>query len=91
MMHAYVLVLLSLYSGGLHKHLNICRYGADFDLKYKAIKGHIMVVKTKDQKQSFPYIYLCGHALRVTDEVKYLGPYLTSNLCICRDLKRQAM
>lgn len=63
------LVLLSTPSAGLQTLLNICCFvsdGAELELECKALKSHMMIIKTKeDQKLSFPDFYLCGHCLHV--------------------------
>ena len=49
-----------------------------------------MIIRSKeDSKQSFPVFFLSGTALKVCDEVKYLGHYLTSDLSDDKDIYRQ--
>lgn len=91
LMYADDLVLLCPYSAGLQQLLNICsQYGLEYDIKYNAAKSYIMIVKTKETlKLSFPDFYLCGNALPVTNEIKYLGHYVTCDLTDDRDMYRQ--
>ena len=91
LMYADDLVILCPYSAGLQQLLRVCsQYGSDCDIIYNAKKSNIMIIRSKeDSKLSFPVFFLSGTALKVCDEVKYLGHYLTNDLSDDRDIYRQ--
>lgn len=91
LMYADDLVIFSPCSAGLQQLLKVCsQYGIDFDIKYNAKKSNIMIVRSReDRKLSFPEFSLSGIALKVCDEVKYLGHYITDDLSDDRDIFRQ--
>lgn len=65
LMYADDLVLISLYSAGMQKLLNICSsYGDGYDFKFNALESQMMIVRTKaDKYLSFPDFYLCDKVL----------------------------
>ena len=69
-MYADDLVIFRPYSAGLQQLLRICRlYGADFYIKYNAQKSKIMIIRSREDRQSnFPDFYLSGTALAVCRE-----------------------
>lgn len=91
LMYADDLVTLCPYSAGLQQLLRVCsQYGSDFDIKYNAKKSNIMIVRSReDRKLTFPEFSLSGTVLRVCDEAKYLGHYLTDDLSDDKDIYRQ--
>ena len=91
LMYADDLVILSPYSAGLQQLLLICsEFGVENDIKYNAAKSNVMIVRTKEYRDSvFPGFVLNDIALPVANEVKYLGHYISENLKDDRDINRQ--
>ncbi len=65
LMYADDLIIFSPCSAGLQQLLRICtQYGADFDIKYNAKKSKIMIVRSREDRQStFPFICLVLHSV----------------------------
>ena len=91
LMYADDLVIFCPYSAGFQELLRICsQYGSDFDIKFNGKKSNVMIVRSKeDNKLSFPAFFLSGTVLKICEEVKYLGHYLTDDLSDDRDIQRQ--
>ena len=91
LMYADDLVIFSPYSAGLQQLLRICtQYGADFDIKYNAKKSKIMIIRSREDRQSnFPDFYLSGTALGVCREITYLGHIIANDLSDDKDIYRQ--
>lgn len=90
-MYADDLVVFCPCSLGLQQLLNVCtKFGLDNDIKYNAVKGYVMVVRTKeDSKLIFPDFSLTGSVLNSSNMVKYLGHYISNDLTDDRDIHRQ--
>ena len=91
LMYADDLVILCPYSAGLQQLLRVCsQYGADFDIKYNSKKSNIMIARSReDNKLLVPDFLLSGAVLKVCEEVKYLGHFITADLSDDRDIRRQ--
>jgi hypothetical protein len=91
LMYADDLVVLSPYSAGLQQLLNICtEYGAEFDIKYNAVKSNVMIVQCKGNTQTvFPDFYLCNEIMNVCHDTKYLGHIICDDLSDDADINRQ--
>ncbi len=77
-------VCVGVYRAGLQQLLRICsRYGSDFDIKYNAKKSNIMIVRSRED------FSLSGSVLKVCNESKYLGHYITDDLSDDRDMYTQ--
>ncbi len=85
------LVIFYPYSAGLQQLLSICsRYGSDFDIKFNVKKSNITIVRIReDRKLTFPDFSLSGSVIKVCNESKYLGHYITDDLSGDRDMYRQ--
>jgi len=91
LMYADDLVIICPYSAGLQQLLKVCsQYGADFNIKYNASKSNVMIVRTKeDRNLVFPVFFLSGTALKVCEEIKYLGHHIANDLSDDKDINRQ--
>ena len=91
LMYADDLVIFCPYSGGMQGLLQVCtEYGIDNDIKYNAKKSNVMIVRTRDDKDTnFPEFRLCGEKLKVCREIKYLGHFFSDDLKDDKDLERQ--
>ena len=91
LMYADDLVIFSPYSAGLQKLLSVCsQYGLDFDIKYNAKKSKVMIVRSREDRQSkFPDFYLSEAALSVCSEITYLGHIISNDLTDDKDIYRQ--
>lgn len=91
LMYADDLVLISPYSAGMQQLLKICsEFGKEQDIMYNPTKSKLMVVRSKEDKSvTLPVFYLCGTVLTHSNEVKYLGHFLTDDWSDDRDIKRQ--
>ena len=89
-MYANDLVILCPCSAGLQQLLRICsQYGID-DIKCNVKKSNIMIVRSrKDEQLVFPEFFLSDIALKVCNEAKYLGHYITDDLSDDKDIYRQ--
>ena len=90
-MYADDLVIFCPYSAGLQQLLKVCsQYSVEFDIRYNANKSNIMIVRSKeDRKLVFPDFFLSGTALKVCDDVKYLGHHFVNDLSDDKDINRQ--
>ena len=90
-MYADDLVILSPCTAGLQQLLKICsQYGDECDIKYNAIKSKIMIIRSREDKQSpFPAFYLAGTKLSQCSEIKYLGHIIANDLTDDGDIYRQ--
>ena len=86
-------MILCPYSAGLQQLLRLCsQYGSDFDFKYNSEKSNIMIARSREDNKlikSFHAFSLSGTVLKVCDEVRYLGHYITDDLSDDRDIHRQ--
>ncbi len=91
LMYADDLVIFCPYSAGLQQLLRICsRCGSDFDIKFNVKKSNITIVEIReDRKLTFPDFSLSGSVIKVCNESKYLGHYITDDLSDDRDMYRQ--
>ncbi len=91
LMYADDLVIFCSYSAGMQKMLKICtKYGVEYDIKYNAIKSHMMIVRSVDDKNAiFPDFKLCDNILKICSEAKYLGHMFTDNAMDDDDIMRQ--
>ena len=91
LMYADDLVIFCPYSAGLQQLLKVCsQYSVEFDIRYNANKSNIMIVRSKeDRKLVFPDLFLSGTALKVCDDVKYLGHHFVNDLSDDKDINRQ--
>ena len=78
-------------AGGLQKLIRICeRYALAHDVIYNIEKSVCMLVNSKKIKLTKnPVIELSGASLKYLDSVKYLGCFITSDLCDDSDIDRQ--
>lgn len=84
------LVVLAPSPSGLQKLLNICEVCASsLDIIFNVKKCVYMCIKPKKYKLRIPSIYLCGKSLQLVNSFKYLGHYITEDLCDNNDIKRQ--
>ena len=84
-------VLLASSPSALQKLLNICSTYADMvELKYNAKKTKCMVVKCPGYGNLKVPQFTLGHCvLNVTECTKYLGCFISNDLCDDSDIKRQ--
>lgn len=85
------MVLLSPSIAALRKLLNICQaYAEAHGLRYNANKSELMIFKAGNQTYSkVPPVVLGGKQLKVVSSVKYLGHWVTDNLCDNEDIERE--
>ncbi|XP_073950916.1 uncharacterized protein [Choristoneura fumiferana] len=85
------MVLLSPSIGALRRLLRNCESYADtHGLKYNASKSEFMVFRAGSKSyQSVPPVTLNGTPLNRVKEVKYLGHWVTEDLCDNRDIERE--
>jgi hypothetical protein len=78
-------------AGGLQKLIRICeRYALAHDVIYNIEKSVCMLVNSKKIKLTKnPVIELSGASLKYVDSFKYLGCFITSDLCDDSDIDRQ--
>ena len=91
LMYTDDLVIFSPYSAGLQQLLSVCsQYGFDFNIKYNAKKSKVMIVRSREDRQSkFPDFYLSEAALSVCSEITYLGHIISNDLTDDKDIYRQ--
>ncbi|XP_073949395.1 uncharacterized protein [Choristoneura fumiferana] len=86
------MVLLSPSIGALRRLLRTCESYAEetHGLKYNASKSEFMVFRAGSKSyQSVPPVTLNGTPLNRVKEVKYLGHWVTEDLCDNRDIERE--
>ena len=76
---------------GCRELLRVCsQHGSDCDITHNAKKSNIMIIRSReDSKMLFPVFCLSATVLKVCDEIKYLGYYITNDLCDDQDIYRQ--
>ena len=75
---------------GLQKLLDICSsYAIKHDITFNVKKSVCMCVKPKRYKLALPKIVLNGTILEYVTKYKYLGYFMTYDLCDNEDIKRQ--
>jgi exonuclease III len=77
---------------GLKKLLHACNdYAYEHDINFNTRKSAVMIFRPKLGMQITyqPKFCLNGRELSVTDSIKYLGHYLSSDLTDTKDIKRQ--
>ena len=71
---------------GLQTMLNTCHsFGKAFSVVYNATKTECMKL-SKDSKKCNAHVYLSNSELKWVESFKYLGTYITSNLCDVKDI-----
>ncbi len=82
LMYADDLVVLCPYTAALQQLLRICtQYGRKCDINYDAKKSKVMVVRSKEDRNSvFPTFHLSDGSLEMTEELKYLGHVFSNDL-----------
>ncbi|XP_022838068.1 uncharacterized protein LOC111365105 [Spodoptera litura] len=85
------MVLLSPSINALRKLLCICEsYARAHGLKYNAKKSELMVFQTGTKVySSVPPVILCGTPLKRVTHFKYLGHWVTDDLCDNMDIDRE--
>ena len=84
-------VLLASSPTALQKLLDICsNYASLYELKYNSRKTKCMTVKPYCYKKlSVPDFYINDTVLSTTEDIKYLGCFITDNLTDDKDINRQ--
>ena len=77
------MAILAPSPSSLQKLIKICeKYGVDFDIIYNSSKSVCMCITGEKIKRSIlPIIYLNGNIWEYVTKFKYLGVYITSDLC----------
>ncbi|XP_022818122.1 uncharacterized protein LOC111350703 [Spodoptera litura] len=85
------MVLLSPSIAALRKLMCICQsYAEAHGLRYNANKSEFMVFKSRSKCYSHvPHVTLCGMRLKKVSAFKYLGHWVTEDLCDNEDIERE--
>ncbi|XP_022823113.1 uncharacterized protein LOC111354074 [Spodoptera litura] len=85
------MVLLSPSIAALRKLMCICQsYAEAHGLRYNANKSEFMVFKSRGKCYSHvPHVTLCGMRLKKVSAFKYLGHWVTEDLCDNEDIERE--
>lgn len=90
LMYADDLAIFNPCTAWLQQLLSLCtQYGMEYDITYNAKKSNILIVRSRDDRQSrFPAFYLSGSALSKCNEIKYLGHFISDDLSDDKDMYR---
>ncbi|XP_026322730.1 uncharacterized protein LOC113232274 [Hyposmocoma kahamanoa] len=84
------MVLLNPSIGALKRLLQICeRYAVVHGLKYNVSKSELMVFKAGTKTYNVPPLTLSGAPLKTVTKFKYLGHWVTENLCDNEDIEQE--
>ena len=93
LMYADDIVLFSPSAKGLQSLVNCCvDVGDELDIKFNELKTEYMIIYSKQDKQcdvNLPEIYIHGDILQKVTGYKYLGHYITDDMCDNKDILRQ--